>query len=149
MNFLNRSEATHVAKRRAKLMSIKKTIESNIKFEDVGLMKLSDFSDLKRRYKIDSLWIVENKDIRQFGEMNYDEEIKEYGKLKKKYEDLQFIKFQRGDDKYYIIENGQTLYAFSTTLDMSSNEIFILLKELNRVDLSGGKSIKKVSKNGG
>ncbi|MBN2518336.1 MAG: hypothetical protein JXB14_05810, partial [Candidatus Altiarchaeota archaeon] len=122
---------------------IGKAIQSRAKFEGTILEDPTDVNSIKRIFHLQSLWIVEGEKPKKFGTVNYKKELEEFDRLKKKFADLAMVKMQRSNDKYYVLEREGKLYAFSTAIDLFSNDIFILLKELDRLQNAERSRTKK------
>lgn len=118
------------AGRKDRLIRIRKSIESNIKFEEDAMSKPLNASTLKRIYNIESLWIHEKAEIRRLGSANYSRELRMYSDMKERYDDMDSLRLQRGREKYHVIEKDGKIYAFSTTIELTNTDISMMLDEI-------------------
>jgi hypothetical protein len=125
-----RAKSNNDPERKERLVRIRRGIESSFRFEEDAMSHKMNASILKRLYNIDSLWIVENDDVRKIGSANYSREITVFNDLREKYPNLKSIQIQRGSDKYYVMRTGEKVYILSTPLDMTNSEILMILAEV-------------------
>jgi len=117
-------------RRKDRLIQIRKSIEASYKYEEEAMSRPINASTLKRVYNIDSLWIVEGGEIRKLGSANYNRELSVFDELREKYAQMKSVRIQRGTEKYYVLEAGDKVYAFSTPLELTNNEITMILREV-------------------
>jgi len=118
-------------RRRERLVGIRRSIESSMRFEEDAMSRPLNSSTLKRIYNIDSLWIAEGSEIKKIGSANYSRELSIFSELKAKYGDISSIAIQRTGTRYYVLERGGRIYAFSTPLDLASSDIAMIMNELD------------------
>jgi hypothetical protein len=116
--------------RKGRLIKIRKSIEASMRFEEDALSKPLDASTLKRIYNIECLWIVKGTEIKKLGSANYSRELAVYNDLKGKYSDLKSLKLQQGSNRYHVIEKGMDIYVFSTPLELTNTDVFMILNEI-------------------
>lgn len=134
--------------RRERLMRIRKSIETRARFEGLTPAGPSDMNTLKRHYNLESIWVCAKGKTRKFGSADYRNEIAVFEELKGRYSDLFMIKLHRGSAKYYILEREGVRYAFSTPLELLTTDIYMLLKDIeklsaiNKAFLEGNNKLK-------
>lgn len=117
-------------KRRERLVTIKRSIESSFKFEEDAMSRPLNSSTLKRVYNIDSLWVAEGSDIKKMGSANYSRELSIFSELKDRYGEITSLTIQRGGMRYHVLERRRRTYAFSTPLELTSGDIAMIMNEL-------------------
>jgi hypothetical protein len=137
-----------IKERRERLMRIRKSIETRARFEGLTTKGPSDMNTLKRHYNLESIWICVGGRTRKFGSADYQGEVGVFEQLREKYSDLFMIKLHRGSSKYYVLERDGIRYAFSTPLELLTSDIYMLLKDIeklsaeNKAFLEGNNKLK-------
>ncbi len=117
-------------KRKDRLVQIRRSIEASYRYEEEAMSHPVNASTLKRVYNIDSLWIVQGESVRKLGSANYSRELNVFRELKEKYASMQSMRIHRGGERYYVLESNDTIYLFSTPLELTTNEIILMLGEI-------------------
>ncbi len=117
-------------RRQNRLIGIRQSIEAGMRFEEEALSRPLDPTTLKRVYNLDSLWIIENNEKKKLGSANYERELELFKSLRQEYNNLTAIKIHRGGVRYYVLELGPRYYAFSTPLDLTEEEIYLMLRQI-------------------
>jgi len=116
--------------RKERLVSIRRSIESSVRFEEDALSRPLNPSTLKRVYNIDSLWIVSGAETQKMGSANYSRELSIFSEIRQRYGEMSSIVINRGGVRYHVLEKGSKVYAFSTPLELSSADLMMILNEL-------------------
>jgi len=116
-----------------KLMAIKQAVEREINLGEKFGSPIEKFDELRKNYRIESLWVIEGDKETRLGDMDYSRELGEYRKLKKEFANTSSLRLQRDGSKCYILEKDKRIFIFSSSLDLTSTDIFILLKEVNNM----------------
>ena len=113
--------------RKERLIRIRRSIESSIRFEEDAMSRPLNASSLKRLYNIDSLWIADDEDTKRIGSANYTRELNIFKELSEKFGNLDSFRMQRAGEKYHVMQNADKLYAFSTPIELTNADVRMVI----------------------
>ena len=117
-------------KRKERLIRIRRSIESSIRFEEGAMSRPLNASSLKRLYNIDSLWIAGDEDTKRIGSANYTRELNIFKELSEKFGNLDSVRMQRAGEKYHVMQNADKLYAFSTPIELTNADVRMVISKV-------------------
>lgn len=119
-------------RRKERLVRIRRSIEAGLRFEEDAMSRPLNASTLKRIYNIESLWVADDGEVRKLGSANYGRELAVFQEMAEKYAGLKSVRVQRGSEKYHMVRRGGKVYLFSTTLELSNTDVFMILNDIER-----------------
>jgi len=119
--------------RMQRLQHICKSIENQAFFGGLVSERAEDISALRQAFRLQGLWIINGEDILKSGSVDYAREIENFLSLKSQYADLRLLKMKRSKDFYYVLDVGPRKLAFSTFMEFTNNDLYLLVREAFRI----------------
>jgi|GEM_PF-2633462 len=131
--------------RRDRLERIFKTIEGQAFFHGSLAEQASDINALKQAFRLQGLWVIQGDDIHKSGAVDYTRELENFNSLKAQYADLRMMKMKRSRDHYYMIDVSNMTILFSTFVELTTNDMYLLVREIAYILRIDDKSSQKTN----